>query len=722
MKFKGVCNGSTQKEACATFSQDRIAEIELPVKKNGAIICGDYYDEGFLVGVDFDVRTKMTEKELPTWCQDTMIVRSGGGGYHCYFLVDEKLSNQMNNHKAGLKPRARYLKGIDVRGTNGKMFAPGTKFKSHKYPYILLDEAYATGEKDPKFMKTELLLKKVKELLVPDVHLRKGFDMVLSGNIVIGHEVQDKTKEPEFKYWKAFWREIIAQGGLPEDYFPILEQTQPEFNEKKTRYQLKKIKDIDKRPTTALYNKLFYPWDDITVAEKKKEDWITIYGDELLSSDEAFGYEEDQKKMFYWDGTVYVLNTNTVRAKVRDYLKALKKSVYGRKVSELISYMKDYHHREVWDFNTDHDRLVIENGFLNLKTNELLPATPDYLCTIKYPVTYKPTDERPPQFQKYLDNITDNKEEQDRICQIMRDVITNKLIEKKNFLVLHGVPDAGKGIMDRMLIGMVGLRNVAILDVHEFGNRFTTGELLHKVLATDTDCSADVLLSKDLGLLKKLTGLDPMRYEKKGKDGVYGINLASFIMLCNGIPQLPSGDEANSVMGRATFIKFTITHKKDPKFEIILMGELNQIFSYLIDLEPRKYKSQSSEYSNIEYWLRESDPIYQLCMDNMRWADEPELLTRVNPIVNKIYEELHSMGYGMTQDKILRGKMYQYARKIGGQKFVRQKNGSRIIYLKNIEWGDIESEFMEEVKEEETGIKQAEKDEKESSGIGKYLY
>ena len=130
MKFKGVCNGSDVKESCATFKPSNAKEIELPVAKNGAIVTGDFYDEGFLVGIDFDVRTKMSEKELPPWCQDTMVVKSGGSGYHCYFLTDQEVSNQMNDN-----PRARYLKGIDVRGKNGKMFAPGTKFKSHKYPY-----------------------------------------------------------------------------------------------------------------------------------------------------------------------------------------------------------------------------------------------------------------------------------------------------------------------------------------------------------------------------------------------------------------------------------------------------------------------------------------------------------------------------------------------------------------------------------------------------------
>lgn len=712
MEFKGVCNGSLEKAECATFKPTSAKTISIPVNKNGAIITGDGYDEGFLVGVDFDVRTKMSEKELPAFCHDTMVVRSGGGGYHCYFLTDNKIANQMNDN-----PRAKYLKGIDVRGTNGKMFAPGTKFKEHKYPYILLDEDYATGKKNPKFIKSEVLLKKIKELLIPDITLRKAFQMLLNGQIQIEHQKSSQTNEPEFKYWKAFWREVISQGGNPEDYYPILAETQPEFDEAKTIEQLKHIRDADKKPTTVLYNKLFHPWDEIVVDGAEKEDWIAEYGEELLASEEAFGYEEDKNRMFYWDGTVYVLNTYTVRGMVRNYLKARSKAVYDRKIRELVSYIQDYNNHSVWDFNTDKETLVLENGFYNLETLELLPATSDYLCTIKYPVEYIPKKEIPPIFQQYLTNINEEPEEQERMCQIMRDIITNKMIDKKSFLVLHGVTNAGKGMMARVLMNIIGLKNVAILSVHEFSNKFTTGELLHKKIAADTDCASESLTPKDLGLLKKLTGLDPMGYQKKFQDPVYGVNIASFLMCCNKVPELPSGDESNSIMNRAIFIKFTNTYPIDNEFEKNLMAEIDQIFSYLIDLKPKDYKAQISGYSNEEYWLRESDPIYSICMDNMKYANDPEYVIVANDVVNDIYEKLHDMGFGLTQDNILRGKMYAFARKIGGQKFIKQMKNTRIIFLKNIVWEGIDGESIIQIEGNEmSDTEKANRAEKASRG------
>ncbi|MHA1919926.1 MAG: bifunctional DNA primase/polymerase, partial [Promethearchaeota archaeon] len=257
MQFIGYCNGATAKGKCANFKRDLAKPLKIPVEKNGAILTGKMWEKKVLYNgkclsvIDFDVKKGFVfnMKDLPKECKDTYIVETGGGGLHVYFFVNDGIIG----NKSYKNPRSRLLKGIDIRGERGLVFAPGCKFTKHKQKYkiIKLTEIKEITKDEFEDIVNGLLKSKVRE----------AFKDIYDGKFKIEHLTQKETGIPEHNYWAAFYREYLNCGyDLEEliEHFKESPELQPEFKEDETRSQLKSMKqDLSKKPTKDFYEKLF---------------------------------------------------------------------------------------------------------------------------------------------------------------------------------------------------------------------------------------------------------------------------------------------------------------------------------------------------------------------------------------------------------------------------------------------------------------------------------
>ncbi|MHA1277134.1 MAG: bifunctional DNA primase/polymerase [Candidatus Helarchaeota archaeon] len=266
MEFVGYCNGSASKSKCAAFDRNLAKKIDIPVTKNGAILTGKTWKKKVLYNgkslsvIDFDVKKneKYELSALPKKCRDTYIVRTGSGGLHVYFFViDDFVNNQSYKN-----PRSESLKGIDVRGEGGIIFAPGCRFREHPSKYKII------SDKEIKEITAETFKKIMNKLL--KLKVRDAFKDIYNGKFKITHVSQESTGIPEFEYWAAFYREYLACGyDLDEiiKHFNKNPKIQPEFDEKETRTQIRDMKqDLEKRPSKEYYNKLFPGY----IKQKKK--------------------------------------------------------------------------------------------------------------------------------------------------------------------------------------------------------------------------------------------------------------------------------------------------------------------------------------------------------------------------------------------------------------------------------------------------------------------
>jgi hypothetical protein len=271
-KFKVILNNKPTKKECANIGRTNIVRRALPLDQNGFVLTG-YDDEApdpeypYLVVLDYDVGLSPIIDKLYEYIAthaNTFEIRTGSNGIHLYFWCDQDIHNTQN------KPLKQYaknlgMKGFDVRGQGGIIFAPGCQFTDHLNPYII-------KKNDPirKISKNGLLY--IINLFIwepSDAYkrMRQGFRNIMNGDWELWADTNKQTGIDEWKYWAAFWREYLNCGGTLEEGIQHFEKTglQRGFQEDETRRQLGSAfhqRLMDKRPSNDLYWTLFPEFED----------------------------------------------------------------------------------------------------------------------------------------------------------------------------------------------------------------------------------------------------------------------------------------------------------------------------------------------------------------------------------------------------------------------------------------------------------------------------
>ena len=283
MEFRGYCSGAKLKVNCAAFDRNKVTDITIPVTKNGAITTGRYPNGKFLAVIDIDGEDLnsiiLTELHIP----QTYVVRSAGGGFHIYFWIIDGEPHNVQGVPLTLFAQLHNIKGTDIRGKGGLIFAEGCKFDDHNgkiykrlrsYPveeitiemfqYFagkLIDYSAIEKKKTVRKQKVKTKMNFGKSADVDwsegKVRMRQGFKDIWSGKYMIDHETQIETGVREFLYWSGFWRECYSLGCDITEVMDELEKTQPEFNRATTLKQLETQRFLNLRPTREFYYKLF---------------------------------------------------------------------------------------------------------------------------------------------------------------------------------------------------------------------------------------------------------------------------------------------------------------------------------------------------------------------------------------------------------------------------------------------------------------------------------
>jgi P4 family phage/plasmid primase-like protien len=156
------------------------------------------------------------------------------------------------------------------------------------------------------------------------------------------------------------------------------------------------------------------------------------------------------------------------------------------------------------------------NGVLRLSDHTLLPFSPAYRRRNKLAVGFD-ADAKCPLF---LDTLmrpalgTDEIDLLQRWCGLA--LIGVNLAQR--FLILTGTAGGGKGTFIRVLVGIIGLANVASLRTQLLMERFEVGRFLGKTLLYGADVPEKFLNHRGASVLKALTGGDPMTMEMKNSN------------------------------------------------------------------------------------------------------------------------------------------------------------------------------------------------------------
>jgi P4 family phage/plasmid primase-like protien len=221
------------------------------------------------------------------------------------------------------------------------------------------------------------------------------------------------------------------------------------------------------------------------------------------------------------------------------------------------------------DFNPNIEWMAFNNCMVNLLTHETSPFSHTFLNTTKIPVTYTgdayatgpvadfwnwvkdyaiPTGPCP-KIRKFLYEIMAPED-----VELVLDFIAYcqwRDFPYHKWLVFLGGGSNGKGTFLTLVRRFLGIKNVSGESLQRLlDNKWAVAQLYGKLANIDADISNEG--PKNTGLLKKLSGNDPIPAENKFQDPFWFVNHAKLILSANEIP--PTPDETDAFYRRPIII------------------------------------------------------------------------------------------------------------------------------------------------------------------------
>lgn len=304
--------------------------------------------------------------------------------------------------------------------------------------------------------------------------------------------------------------------------------------------------------------KILYPNLAKLIKEEHSFNFIVI-NDESTDKKAIFSYE---------DGYYHKRGRDKIRQLVSKYLGSLSSE---KAKTEVIG--------EIKDTNESFDRSEVEpskeyinfnNGILNIRTNKLLPHTPEFRFVQKLPINYNPKAKCP----KILDFFRDVCKAKDiDVIQEMFGYTLYRSYEVNAAFILYGTGRNGKGVTLKLLRSMLGRHNIVSRKLHEITSDVFAKADLYGALANICGEMDDKVLTETANL-KELTGGDIVTAQRKYFGSFQFENYAKLIFNTNRIPKTKDG--SFGFYDRMRIIEFTkIYNSSNPNTDSKLFEKLN---------------------------------------------------------------------------------------------------------------------------------------------------
>jgi putative DNA primase/helicase len=292
---------------------------------------------------------------------------------------------------------------------------------------------------------------------------------------------------------------------------------------------------------------------DVTFANfcaKDKKGNPTVFKPALaaqwLVDNEDFKADRETDMLYYYDGKSWKDNGEV-------YLQEILAQILGEEnrhgiFTDVLHDLKGLIYEEI-SFS---QKIALDNGLLDVETQELLPFSVDEMPFHKLPITYN-KEALCPNWESFIKQVV-NPDDLLTIQEwsgflLLPDYRFHKL------LWVHGEGRNGKGVWQRTMEAVLGEDNVSSIGLEEFNgsHRFALRQLYGKLFNPCSEPSTTYPLQT--ALLKKATGQDTIEAEIKGKQGRLKFrNYAKITVLANKFPKVE--DTTTAFKERRLFIKF----------------------------------------------------------------------------------------------------------------------------------------------------------------------
>lgn len=161
-----------------------------------------------------------------------------------------------------------------------------------------------------------------------------------------------------------------------------------------------------------------------------------------------------------------------------------------------------------------------------------------------------------PYFDIFLNNMAaGNTDVIQRLLEVIGVILTG--YPAKSFFLFEGETNTGKSQLAKFLKNLLGKSSCfAVNDVNDLGGQWTMGMLPGKLLCLCSDVPDIPLSSKAVGLIKQLTGDDPINGPIKYKGDIIFDNTAKLLFLSNFPLQISGGKEDIALIDRLICVPF----------------------------------------------------------------------------------------------------------------------------------------------------------------------
>ncbi|MEM4592626.1 MAG: phage/plasmid primase, P4 family [Thermosphaera sp.] len=165
----------------------------------------------------------------------------------------------------------------------------------------------------------------------------------------------------------------------------------------------------------------------------------------------------------------------------------------------------------------------------------------------------------------------------------------------------------------RTILGDWNIASVPLSDLDPRINRFAIADLYGKLANLSSEPVKGLRI--DLTRFKQLTGEDPVRFERKFKDGFTSYNYAKMIFSANELPEV--NEDTYAVWRRWIVLEFPNRFKPDPEFfNKTFMDEIDAIIvlslhAFRLTLL-RKGFTELGTKDPKEAWMSRSNPVYRV--------------------------------------------------------------------------------------------------------------
>lgn len=231
------------------------------------------------------------------------------------------------------------------------------------------------------------------------------------------------------------------------------------------------------------------------------------------------------------------------------------------------------------------------NGLVDVQTQEVLPATPDYFGTIAIPVDYDPNAGEPVEWMKFLRTLwpptpfkwSEDATEIRTLRQWFGYVLSGRL-DLQKMLLLIGPPRSGKGSIARVLRRLVGEANSSAPTLAGIAQNFGLETTIGKTLMVVGDArlsnqGQEMVVERMLSI----SGQDAITLDRKNRTAWTGTMQARIMILSNELPRF--GDASGAIASRFMILKLeqSFLGKEDTELERKLLAELPAILKWALE-------------------------------------------------------------------------------------------------------------------------------------------